>query len=630
LEPAALGALEDEIAALKLLCGGPHIVRLHDVFKGNQCVHMVMEEMKGGELLQRVVEKEVYTEREARQTCKVLFDAIDYCHKKRIAHRDIKPENILLVNKDDDTSIKIADFGFSKKVTKRRCLSTLCGTAAYVAPEVLNLNIKGYDERADMWSIGVVTYILLGGYAPFEGPTNELAAQIILGDYEFDEQYWGHISNNAKSLISSLLTVNPDKRSSAEEALQSDWMTAEEETLTVNDLSIAQEKIRDTLPVERLRGAVKTIIATNKLTSLGDSFTSTITGGTNPSRTLAGEVLQMSTKALQFDHEDQFDGSESGKTFKQLYIIGKELGTGDFSTIYEAQHKQSKVDYAIKCVPRKDLHPSDAVALQDEITALRLLKDCEYVVNLYDVFDEPDTSYVVLEHTHGGDLIDRIIEKAHYREEDAREVCRNLLEGVKHCHKKKIANRNLKPENLLLVSRESDTDIKISDFGYAKKVLYPNSLRTQCGTEGYVAPEIISHKPAYDVKCDMWSLGVILYIVLGGYRPFRGSPDEVMRRIRYGEYEFDEKYWGHVSNEAKMLIRSMLTVDPEARISAINALRSPWINADPSDLGGSLSKNQEKLKTFKGKDKLRQVVKMVMAANKLQSLGSKYRAFKDF
>jgi len=338
----------------------------------------------------------------------------------------------------------------------------------------------------------------------------------------------------------------------------------------------------------------------------------------------------MSTKALQFDHEDQFDGSESGKTFKQLYIIGKELGTGDFSTIYEAQHKQSKVDYAIKCVPRKDLHPSDAVALQDEITALRLLKDCEYVVNLYDVFDEPDTSYVVLEHTHGGDLIDRIIEKAHYREEDAREVCRNLLEGVKHCHKKKIANRNLKPENLLLVSRESDTDIKISDFGYAKKVLYPNSLRTQCGTEGYVAPEIISHKPAYDVKCDMWSLGVILYIVLGGYRPFRGSPDEVMRRIRYGEYEFDEKYWGHVSNEAKMLIRSMLTVDPEARISAVNALRSPWINADPSDLGGSLSKNQEKLKTFKGKDKLRQVVKMVMAANKLQSLGSKYRAFKDF
>lgn len=159
---------------------------------------------------------------------------------------------------------------------------------------------------------------------------------------------------------------------------------------------------------------------------------------------------------------------------------------------------------------------------------------------------------------------------------------------------------------------ESDTDVKISDFGYAKKVLYPNSLRTQCGTEGYVAPEILSHKPAYDVKCDMWSLGVILYIVLGGYRPFRGTADEVMKKIRYGEYEFDEKYWRHVSEEAKKLIRRMLTVNPEERISASEALSSSWIQADSESLVGTdLTANQERLKTFKGKDKLRQVVKMV-------------------
>lgn len=97
LEEAALSALEDEIAALKLLRGGPHIVRLKDVFKEKEHVYMVMEEMKGGELLQRIVDKEVYTEREARQTCEILFEAIDYIHKKRIAHRDIKPENLLLV-----------------------------------------------------------------------------------------------------------------------------------------------------------------------------------------------------------------------------------------------------------------------------------------------------------------------------------------------------------------------------------------------------------------------------------------------------------------------------------------------------------------------------------------------------
>lgn len=143
-------------------------------------------------------------------------------------------------------------------------------------------------------------------------------------------------------------------------------------------------------------------------------------------------------------------------------------------------------------------------------------------------------------------------------------------------------------------------------------MLYPNSLRTQCGTEGYVAPEILSHKPAYDTKCDMWSLGVILYIVLGGYRPFRGTSDDVMRQIRYGEYEFHERYWGHVSDEAKDLIRAMLTVDPDLRISANDAMNSSWITADSSRLGQTdLKSNQEELKNFKGKQKLRQVVKMV-------------------
>eukprot|EP00545_Synedropsis_sp_CCMP1620_P013214 CAMPEP_0119011510 /NCGR_PEP_ID=MMETSP1176-20130426/5724_1 /TAXON_ID=265551 /ORGANISM="Synedropsis recta cf, Strain CCMP1620" /LENGTH=1102 /DNA_ID=CAMNT_0006964353 /DNA_START=51 /DNA_END=3359 /DNA_ORIENTATION=+ len=636
LEEAACGALEDEIAALKLLRGGPHIVRLHDVFKEKEHVYMVMEEMKGGELLQRIVDKEVYTEREARQTCMILFEAIDYIHKKRIAHRDIKPENLLLVHADDDTSIKIADFGFAKRVTKKKCLSTLCGTAAYVAPEVLDLKAKGYDERTDMWSIGVVVYILLGGYAPFEGPIEELAVTILRGDYEFHEEYWSHISSEAKDLIASLLKVNPEVRLTAEEALQSDWMIAEEETLTAMDLSTAQEKIKSAMPAEKFRGAVKAIIALDKLTSLGETFTHSLTGtagSTHLSRTLHGHVLEMSM--AQLDEDDligltSVEGSDSGKPFSELYDLGKQLGAGNFSTVYEATHTQSKLGYAVKGVSRKDLHPSDAVALQDEITALNVLKECEFIVTLHDVFEDPDTTYVVLEQMRGGDLIDRIIEKAHYTENDAKGVCKNLLEGVKHCHKRRIANRNLKPENLLLLSKDSDTAVKISDFGYAKKVLYPNSLRTQCGTEGYVAPEILSHKPAYDVKCDMWSLGVILYIVLGGYRPFRGTSDNVMKQIRYGEYEFHARYWSHVSDEAKQLIRRMLTVDPEDRISAEDALKSSWITADLKLGQNELSSGQAKLREAKGKDKMRAVVKLIIATNKLQSLGSKYRAFKDF
>lgn len=119
--------------------------------------------------------------------------------------------------------------------------------------------------------------------------------------------------------------------------------------------------------------------------------------------------------------------------------------------VHQATHAQSEKEYAVKCVNRKELHPSDAVALQDEITALRMLKECPYIVTLHDVFEEPDSTYVVLERMHGGDLIDRIIEKAHYTEADAKEVCKKLLLGVEYCHVRRIANRNLKPENLLLV-----------------------------------------------------------------------------------------------------------------------------------------------------------------------------------
>ena len=126
--------------------------------------------------------------------------------------------------------------------------------------------------------------------------------------------------------------------------------------------------------------------------------------------------------------------------------------------VHEAVHRKSKVVYAVKRVPRRDLHPSDAVALHDEIATLQMVTDCDHIVKLYDVYDETDFTYLVLECMRGGDLIDRIIEKRHYTEYDAKEVSRKLILGVEHCHKKRIANRNLKPENLLLVSSHYNFD----------------------------------------------------------------------------------------------------------------------------------------------------------------------------
>merc|ERR1711966_159928 len=148
--------------------------------------------------------KSYYNEKEARMTCKILLEAVNYCHSRKVAHRDLKPENLLLRSETDDSSIKIADFGFARVVKRPQSLTTQCGTPGYVAPEILEGT--PYDTKADMWSVGVILYILLGGYPPFiENNQRELFRKIRRGDFEFHEEYWGAISADAKGLISSLL-----------------------------------------------------------------------------------------------------------------------------------------------------------------------------------------------------------------------------------------------------------------------------------------------------------------------------------------------------------------------------------------------------------------------------------------
>eukprot|EP00535_Pseudo-nitzschia_heimii_P013383 CAMPEP_0197200068 /NCGR_PEP_ID=MMETSP1423-20130617/34206_1 /TAXON_ID=476441 /ORGANISM="Pseudo-nitzschia heimii, Strain UNC1101" /LENGTH=1327 /DNA_ID=CAMNT_0042653941 /DNA_START=677 /DNA_END=4660 /DNA_ORIENTATION=+ len=597
LDTNARKTIADEIKSLKLLRGGPHIIRLLDVFEENNNpgnIFLVFEAMKGGNLLSRIVDKEVYTEREARQVCKTVFTAIDYCHKKKVAHRDIKPQNVFLHEEGDDTSVRVANFGLAKRVVCENSLQTVCGTAHYVAPEILDNKCGGYDQRCDIWSLGVFTYVLLGGYLPFEGVHQNLHQEIVSGRYEFHEEYWSEISDSAKRMIETMLNVDPKQRITLSKALSCKWMEMEEERLVLRDLSMAQNSIRETLkPVAKVKAAVNAILARNKLMKIADMFQHTDTTSITRDNPVRDQTID--------EVEEQ--------SFRDSYHWGSQIGIGVFSVVHEVMKKDTKEIYAAKRIDRKSLHPMDAVALHDEIASLEQVSDCEQIVKLYNVFDEPDYTYLVLEIMKGGDLIDRIIKKHNYTEFDAKEVCRTLLMGVAYCHKKKIANRNLKPENLLL-RENSDTDVKISDFGFAKTVTFTNSLRTQCGTEGYVAPEILQHHPAYDVSCDMWSVGVILYIVLGGYRPFRdekGDADEVMRQIRYGEYKFHKKYWDHVSDDAKNLITRMLTVDPVKRITAETALRTRWIQADEISLGGNelsnkmenLEKNNDNFRTYR-------------------------------
>lgn len=323
------------------------------------------------------------------------------------------------------------------------------------------------------------------------------------------------------------------------------------------------------------------------------------------------------------------EDSTSGKQFNELYKLGKPLGEGAFSVVKEGTHKGSQKSFAIKIVTKAKLTHEDEVALQDEISILKELKH-EHIIRLYDVFDESQYYYLVTEKMEGGELFDRIVAKSYYNEKEARDVCKILFEAMRYCHSKKVAHRDLKPENLLLMSAQNDSAIKIADFGFAKKASTPNSLTTQCGTPGYVAPEILEGTP-YDTKADMWSLGVIVYILLGGYPPFiEQNQRELFRKIRKGQYEFHEEYWGQVSSEAKDLISSLLTVNPSQRLSAEESLTNIWICGDDEMLAGKdLAVNLAEFKKFNARRKFKASVKAVIATNKMKSLGENFKANLD-
>ncbi|KAI8143076.1 kinase-like domain-containing protein [Fennellomyces sp. T-0311] len=209
----------------------PHIISMHGLYEDAQAVYIVTDHAKGGELFQQLLRKGSYTERDASHLVRQILQGLAYLHEHDIVHRDIKPENLLFQTTDSEDKLMITDFGLSRIIRDHDgILMTACGTPGYVAPEILLR--AGHGTPVDLWSVGVITYTLLSGYTPFWGadePT--LFDNIIRGQYEYDDEYWGDISASGKRtenhLIDSCLQLDPTKRITAAEALRHPWITQE-------------------------------------------------------------------------------------------------------------------------------------------------------------------------------------------------------------------------------------------------------------------------------------------------------------------------------------------------------------------------------------------------------------------
>jgi len=285
-------------------------------------------------------------------------------------------------------------------------------------------------------------------------------------------------------------------------------------------------------------------------------------------------------------------------------------------------HRATGRKVAIKCVLRKDLPPADDAAIYDEVAILSSLNH-PHIVPLIDFFDEKDCYFIVMELMSGGDLFDRIGKKKTYSEADARDLVVKMLKAVAYCHARKIAHCDMKPKNLLLMSDDNDSYIKLADFGFAARVHEPNSLSKQCGTPFFVSPEILMRK-GYDQQSDMWSVGCIVFLLLSGNLPFMGrSQKELFRKIVAGKFDFDDEEWSEVSDQAKDLVRQMLVLDPSKRITAAEAVRHEWLKASRDRLGMiMLQSASQRLKTFNARMKLRSAMIAVDWVSSLKRMSS--------
>ncbi|XP_030600444.1 serine/threonine-protein kinase DCLK1-like isoform X1 [Archocentrus centrarchus] len=263
----------------------------------------------------------------------------------------------------------------------------------------------------------------------------------------------------------------------------------------------------------------------------------------------------------------------------ERYKVGRTLGDGNFAVVRECVERSTGREYALKIISKDKCRGKEHM-IQSEVSILRRVKHPNIVL-LIEEMDTQNELYLVMELVKGGDLFDAITSSNKYTERDASSMLFNLASAIKYLHSLNIVHRDIKPENLLVYEHnDGSKSLKLGDFGLATVVNGP--LYTVCGTPTYVSPEIVAEM-GYGLKVDIWAAGVITYILLCGFPPFRGSGEDqeaLFEQILRGQLEFPAPHWDNVSDSAKALITGMLQVEVDKRYSAVQVLDHPWVNDD--------------------------------------------------
>ena len=317
----------------------------------------------------------------------------------------------------------------------------------------------------------------------------------------------------------------------------------------------------------------------------------------------------LKTNTLKHDNKDfnvKAKIQRMQTSIQQNYRVVSKLGHGSFGTVYKVYHKLTQQTRAMKIIKK------DTLLLQDDdhkfLKEIEILKEIDHmnIIKIYEYYEDNDNYYLITEYISGGELYDTIIKWSFFDEINAKKIFRQIISAVAYMHNENIIHRDLKPENILVDSDKGDEiTIKLIDFGTSNYFEKNKKLKLQVGSPYYIAPEVLEGN--YNEKCDIWSCGCILYVMLVGYPPFEAnSTDELLKKVKKGKYDLSGDDWEYVSLEAKDLIKRMLEKKPSERISANEILKHSWMKLDVKPRTKDMKIVLNRIKNFNVKDKLQQ------------------------
>ncbi|KAJ9648429.1 Calmodulin-dependent protein kinase cmk2 [Coniosporium apollinis] len=331
----------DELDLLQRL-RHPHIVRFHDWFESRDKYYIVTQLATGGELFDRICEKGKFTEKDAAETIRQVLEAVDYLHQNNVVHRDLKPENLLYLTPDPNSSLVLADFGIAKMLeSKNEVLTTMAGSFGYAAPEVMLK--RGHGKPVDMWSLGVITYTLLCGYSPFRSENlADLIEECKNGRVIYHERYWKEVSKDAKDFINQLLTPDPNKRATSEQAMKHRWLTGQ----TASNYNLLPE-IRAYVAKARLKRGIELVKLANRIEALkmqedDEEDASGAADVPSNAREAAGEALAAHSTARGLNVPEDQPGAPQKKSLSRLAkgAIFREIVLAKVREIKEEEAKE--------------------------------------------------------------------------------------------------------------------------------------------------------------------------------------------------------------------------------------------------------------------------------------------------